>query len=579
MRTITFLLCLILVPSCNNTSEDPDPDSTTDTTALKTIKSQHAPYELVLLRSPKSILGTQPLEGTINEIKVQITPKDTLACFMLPGLTNGPYTLRLTANNTVYTVPVVVVAVANLQSPETYFTAAETQMLRNFTQINTHADALIQDGGLPADYLPLKQDVLQQAALLSEYKTRFQNLSAADKQEFARAMAANAAVDAEFESLTAAFTTSATALRSTQAVSDYEAGVEVSMGHFITTAIFTAGHIPLILMGAKLLVAAPNPGVLLALALTVGSFEVHLLQLYSITGILLSKALKPYEGLDLNQTVFQLGQELDVAVTAKYRTFFQGDEATFPGGSLLNAGMAQFTSFRSSFNEIVNALPQTLRPSTRFKELRTQYSTSVRNVFNRYLRVSNVSNPNVTLTQLNQADGGIRLRATTSATTNQPFSYDLTYTNGKFSNGLTKRVTTQLIASPCSTGTVTAPVINGTQVVCNANNIVSIQIAFTANGPGILPSGGSLYCDPTQTCYPVRLYFLSPGAPAYSIAYNGYSASLLSGTVNQGVVEIRFISCRPNMSARASMDATYPNYLWKVELMNMCNQRSAQQSI
>ncbi len=69
-----------------------------------------------------------------------------------------------------------------------------------------------------------------------------------------------------------------------------------------------------------------------------------------------------------------------------------------------------------------------------------------------------------------------------------------------------------------------------------------IKIAFKADGPGILPYGGSGACG-SGTCYPVRLYFFSPGATDFSIASNGYSVELVSGTVNEGVVAIYIKNC------------------------------------
>ncbi len=119
-----------------------------------------------------------------------------------------------------------------------------------------------------------------------------------------------------------------------------------------------------------------------------------------------------------------------------------------------------------------------------------------------------------------------------------------------------------------------APVITGVTLGCDPKGIV-IKVAFTAKGSGILASGGSGGCDMAQTCYPVRLYFMNPGAPQFEIAANGYSVYLISGTVNEGVVGIYIAGCLSGKGPRESLEASYPNYRWQVQLMNKCNKRSS----
>lgn len=130
---------------------------------------------------------------------------------------------------------------------------------------------------------------------------------------------------------------------------------------------------------------------------------------------------------------------------------------------------------------------------------------------------------------------------------------------------------------PCLS--MTAPSIQNVTLTCS-NNGVKILVDFIADGNGALIQGGSGWCDPADVCYPVRLYFLNPGATEWSIGYNGYSVDLVSGNTNQGTAEITLtggaVGCQNGLSPEAALEQSYPGYLWKVELMNECNQRSAQ---
>lgn len=127
-----------------------------------------------------------------------------------------------------------------------------------------------------------------------------------------------------------------------------------------------------------------------------------------------------------------------------------------------------------------------------------------------------------------------------------------------------------LVTPPCGS----APVITGVSMDC-VDEGIRIKVAFKADGAGILAYGGSLACDKEATCYPVRLYFMNPGAPQFEIAANGYRVELISGTVNEGVVALYISNCQPGKGARGSLDYMYPNYRWQVQLMNRCNRRSS----
>lgn len=135
---------------------------------------------------------------------------------------------------------------------------------------------------------------------------------------------------------------------------------------------------------------------------------------------------------------------------------------------------------------------------------------------------------------------------------------------------------TAIVMPPCGA----APVITGVSYDCDpAGNGIRIKVAFKAEGTGILAYGGGGACDMTATCYPVRLYFMNPGAPRFEIAANGYRVELISGTVNEGVVAIIIQNCVPGKDPRGSLEAHYPNYQWQVELMNRCNKRSSKVSL
>jgi hypothetical protein len=217
-----------------------------------------------------------------------------------------------------------------------------------------------------------------------------------------------------------------------------------------------------------------------------------------------------------------------------------------------------------------NALPSSIKFFTDQTQLFKLINEDGREINANYNDITVNSNSNSRVNYvLMKGDSDFSLKLSTNEPNDQFTALDIFY-KGRF------LTTINAVVTQCNAST-TPPVINSYALGCSSAGEIKIDVAFTANGPGILTGSGSGYCDPAQDCYPVRLYFLNPGATEWSIAYNGYSAKLLSGTVNNGVVEVSiYKNCLTGKSAGESLQAYYPNYQWKIELMNKCGQRSAQ---
>jgi hypothetical protein len=261
--------------------------------------------------------------------------------------------------------------------------------------------------------------------------------------------------------------------------------------------------------------------------------------------------------------VFQDQVSTNLNLTPKFRTITENDGNVNQGSSLLISAMSSLKEYWNKLNKFFGTFPTFTN-----SESSTTLATNE-------ISVSNISNSNVQY--LGNVGQSLKFKSVTG--TEQTFNYKLTVNKQGFTEEkvLIGKV---LAANPCSTGTTTAPTLSGVQVECNATNgRITILVPFTANGLGALIGGGSGWCDPLNTCYPTRLYFLSPGATDYSIAYNGYNVTLKSGNSNSGVVEITLnASCQSGQTVAQALQATYPNYQWKVEMMNQCNQRSNQVS-
>lgn len=118
------------------------------------------------------------------------------------------------------------------------------------------------------------------------------------------------------------------------------------------------------------------------------------------------------------------------------------------------------------------------------------------------------------------------------------------------------------------------PTITSAAWVCNTpGEGVTARVAFNAGTTGIIIGSDGGACDPSLTCYPVRLYF-KQGSGEWTIAANGYSVKLISGDKYNGVLDLTLYSqkCASGSNPFANLEAY--QYQWKVELMNPCNERA-----
>ena len=443
----TFLLCTIIFFSLNSCSKE-DEVTKTEPISLSTEKSQYAPHEIVTITTEENIFSMATQSGKINGVDVELATDGNKAAFVLPNFENGTYNLTFSLGDKSYDVPVVVTALTSISSADTYFSEMQSNMNANISDLNNHIANLQTIEGNTAEVQALQNDLVFYQNQLNSYTSQYNSLSSEEKILFAETIAANLATLDEYNALTADFNQSASTLRTTQTVQDYETQVEISKGKFVASVVYTVGHIPFILAGGKVAAAsAGNPGVLLALGVVVTSFMVNVVNTATMAQTLTIKSLKPYEFImESGQKVFQTGVETVETAQAKYRSLINSDG----GNATISNIVDTYNSLKDKYNNFRNSLPSIFRPSYVIASLKNTFTSTTRSVYNQYINISNVSNPNVTLQKITQSDGSLKLKATTTSTTDQTFTYDVEYTNGNFASNLKKSVSAKVTVNSCN---------------------------------------------------------------------------------------------------------------------------------
>ena len=487
----TFLLCTIIFFSLNSCSKE-DEVTKTEPISLSTEKSQYAPHEIVTIKTGENIFSAASQIAKINGVDVELATDGNNAAFVLPNFANGTYNLTFSLGDNRYNVPVKVTALTSISSADTYFSEMQSNLNDNISDLSSHILELQTIEGNTAEVQALQNDLVFYQDQLNSYTSQYNSLTSEEKIIFAETIAANKATLDEYNTLTADFNQSAASLRTTQTVQDYETQVEISMGKFVASVIYTGGHIPFILAGGEVAAAsAGNPGVLLALGVVVTSFMVNVVNTATMAQTLTIKSLKPYEFImESGQKVFQTGVETVEDAQAKYRSLINSDG----GNATISTIVDTYNSLKDKYNNFRNNLPSIFRPSFVIASLKNTFNSTTRSIYNQYVNITDVSNPNVILQQLNQPDGSVMIKATTTATTDQTFTYKVNYTNSNFTNSLNKTVNAKVLAITDSTAIYRAACVGWWSV---NHPTESYTLELFSNGQGTYHISGNPTTYPT----------------------------------------------------------------------------------
>lgn len=483
----TLLLSTLIVFSLNSCSKengDEDEKKDTETITLSAEKDQYAPYELVTISASENLFTAKSFSAKINNLEVILGADENSASFILPNLANGTYDVNFTLNEKNYIVPITVAAASNILGADQYFTEVKSAITENISDLNTQIASLEQNSTSPEEYENLKNDVVKYTNLLNDYTSSYNNLSADEKLEFAKTMAANKDIFDRYESLTETSLSSTATLKKAQSIQDYEAEVEAATNAFYESVDEMADLIPKI-VGFAIVAKTPihpfiNAGAILATGILVAKFMINVDKTVTAAINLTDKSLKPFEFIGQSSEIeFSTGVETVSDFQAKYRSLINTDSNN--SGTLITNIVQKCQYLKDKYNGFVSELPSIFRPSYIMASLKNTYKSTKRSIFNQYVSITNISNPNVTLEQVNQPDGSIKLIATTNSDKDQTFTYDVNYTNDKFASGLNKTFSAKVLAVVDSIPIYTASAIG----------------KYTVNGPPNVGNGpaSELYCE------------------------------------------------------------------------------------
>ena len=454
--TIACAIFFLLLGSC---AKDESPAPVPITVSLD--KNQYAPYEAVTIRSTGNLFP-DTFTALVDGVEVSMGAEENTASFILHDLTNGNHLIEFTINGKQYELPIFVAALPSILSPDEYFNEITASISEKITDLNLQLAALELNSTNPDEFASLQADITTYTNLLNGYIKDYNGLTPEEKLEFAKSVAANKASIETAIASTEAMISANASLRSMQSVEDYEAGVQAASSAFYDGVIKMVDQIPLIVAGA-IVAKTPihpiiNAGAILATGILVGRFMVTVSTTITAAVTLVNKSVKPFEHeaqqrVITSEELYTSGVAVSRNIQAKYRSIVDTDGSNANNGSTIKTIADKYNYFKLKYNEFRSLLPEIFRPTYVMTNLKSTYSSTSRAVYNQYISISNVSNPNVTLQKIDEPDGSIKIKAFTTATTEQAFTYKINYTNSNFTPNLTKTVNAKVSGAVSIVGT------------------------------------------------------------------------------------------------------------------------------
>jgi uncharacterized protein (TIGR02145 family) len=493
----TFILFMLFVSSILfQTACKKDTKNAISATATITADKQNVnQLELVMLSTHGITLNQPSYKGTIGGQSATLYATADKLTLLIPDTLKGNQTLSITIGGKTFSVNFVVQEIAAIADPVSYY----ENSIRVFAQQKNELNDLIvnQMKGM-IDVKLATQDVQMVQGYLNTSMQNFQKASPAEQSKSVKFIEANKVLFEKMDSLMAVLNASINNLidAKNNKTTDYEAIVNKATCDFAKIVTQIKANSPLMVASISLVGIPFTPYAKIVLGYEINHFLT-----------LLQKAAR-YEDYLLNNT-YSVAEEILVQnkgavsflnassqllpIKGTYRNFYSMDKNS------TQSLVAQFTNamqiFSETFASINNLLPAKFQLLPKSIENYATKKTSVLDVNAKYLSISNISNPKVTVNAENLNDN-LSLSFETNETTNQNFNFDIVYNHPGFATFSTKVSATLTAFSPYSIAQISGDMQTGKfgQTLTNPIKIVvknkkgnpcaGLKVNFTANNAG-----------------------------------------------------------------------------------------------
>jgi len=505
-----LLLLVTFVISCKKNKEeigDEKKDGASIKLEMGTAVDGYKPLTLIQVKLTDILVDKFETTGTLSDKSVKIAVANNTANFLVPEVQPGNYDLNFTVKEKKYVLNLKVIGLGDIAEASVYANQMASGMDKSISDLKAWANK----DELPTD---VKANALADAekykVLFAEYANEYNQLSAAEKTVFAKVIAANIDWVEEIKTSLASINQTTQELRSSRMVNsvssiqDYEQQQNELIQQWLrSTRTLTRNIVKLTVVALVMPVTGVIPlvgtiGTGVALAYMANAVVSSLSQNLVILGQIMEVTFAPYQNLSFGNFTTEVYNNAQVKVytaSANFRKLVTGDETNSELGTTINSLLSSYISFKNEISEFLTKLPNRFKPNISISNLKSGVQSAARSIHNKYISISNISNSKVQLAVDKQTDGTFKLTASTTATTDQTFTYDISYANSAFSSNTMKKTISATVKAEVDSTQIYANAVVGNWRVTNLEVAVpySYDLVVNAGGTGYYTSGASKY--------------------------------------------------------------------------------------
>ena len=440
------VIFMAILYSCKKDKGDITTNTTSTALNLSPDNTSVTALQFVILRANKPLSLNSYSNCTFNGQPVAVVAIDSAISFQVPLLSAGKYTFTASIDNSTFNVDYKVTAAPTIPDPVAYV----NNYLAGQAQFNVQSDSLTR---LIQGFKDTTKFGADMANINKEYSAaiqKFQSLSSADKMIAAQTLAANSAMDNEINSAMQTIFNSFNSLKLHKTIFyDEDRYREAFTTCKIANALIMrdmAGIVAFaatggMLTGALTIGAGIGPGLAAGAVLGVMKYRKDFVNILKANWVCYIASIDgQFQGLNKKTSIYTFANNsaTNFTVTFAFNSLTNNDEGI--SESIVSEFIADSKSFMSKFNTLNSWLGSYGFQSqpVDITTLTSPLNSQTRSVDANFLSVSNISNPNVSFNGISEAGSKVAFIFSTSQSTDQDFSFDLTYENP----GISKYTTT-----------------------------------------------------------------------------------------------------------------------------------------
>jgi hypothetical protein len=420
-------LFIMLTNSCKK-GEDVAQTPVSTITADKLTVNQ---LEIVSLTPSNITFGQTEYSGTIGGQNVKLLPVANKLVFSVPEISAGTQTLTTTIEGKDYSFLFTVMQLAPITDAQQVVNTVLLPALMNAEQLDS-LGAFVQQFHADSNWAENKT-ILKN--YYDDFNTQYDALSGTDKLQLAKILKANEGLFGQLLDIREIIDSTNNYFKP-QGDYDFDANLNEGMLKLSKSKFQLVVLIASTAFTVDACIAVPTPWTCGFAAACAAALGIKLYHHNTVVKALLDKVFEPFEAMidkvrEKSGITLRNNQVYGFSVSLNIRTLYSPDMNSSKSG--VQGMVTELNESATAWEEATEVLPKKFKDKPAHITNKTSYKSKNFAYSGNNFSIGNISNPQVSVASQNIVGNELKVGFTTSASTDQTFTFDLKYNKGQYS--------------------------------------------------------------------------------------------------------------------------------------------------